>query len=378
MTVGICRTDADADAARPRGVLARVVQQITEHLHEPDGIGVEVHGRVGQQQVDGVAATVRELGARLDGLVQHVGKVDPFPSQFELVARDPVDIEQVVHQPHHVAGLAIHDVQAAADHRRIRPGAADEFERVPNRRQRAPELVRERGEKIGLAAVGLLQCFFGTLALRDVDGNAADPRGLAPRPGNRKLADERVMQHAILVLEDFHRLDARGALERAPIVFRESRSHVGGKDVRVGPPVQGITRHAERDHRRVVRKNVTPIQVLDPGKARQVLHETAEPFLCGLEGPLGARAIGDVDARPDVARERAVRPLRRDAGVEHPPVFAVGTPQAVFHRERSSRIKGADVGLKAAVQFVRVHVFGPSIADFARPSGGRRTPATAG
>src|SRR6185436_20523060 len=73
---GTCRADSDTDAARPRGVLAGVVQQIAEYLHEPRGIRIQVDGRFGQREVDTVPAPFRELGACLDRLAQHVAQTD--------------------------------------------------------------------------------------------------------------------------------------------------------------------------------------------------------------------------------------------------------------------------------------------------------------
>ena len=67
---------------------------------------------------------------------------------------DAVQIEQIVHQPHHLAQLALHRGHG----QRARPGVAvaalQHFEHVAERREGIPQLVRQRGQELVLLAIG--------------------------------------------------------------------------------------------------------------------------------------------------------------------------------------------------------------------------------
>src|SRR5438270_8418464 len=90
-------------------------------------------------------------------------------------------------------------------------------------------------------------------------------------------------------------------------------------------------------------------------------HVTASQF---QSRELGRFAVVDVDAGSDVSGECAVGEKTGGAGIVDPVVFAVVTPQAVFHGEGLSFVEGFDVDCQASLQIVGVNSFRPSVAEF--------------
>ena len=86
-------------------------------------------------------------------------ELDALAAQLDPAARDAADVEQIVDQARHVADLALEHLGRRAERSVAVAAAADRrtqhLHRVADRRQRIAELVRQRGQELVLAAVGL-------------------------------------------------------------------------------------------------------------------------------------------------------------------------------------------------------------------------------
>ena len=68
----------------------------------------------------------------------------------ELAGRDPRHVEQIVHEPHHLADLAFEAFALVGDRVRVVAAQADDFQGVEDRRQRVAEFVAQRGQELVL------------------------------------------------------------------------------------------------------------------------------------------------------------------------------------------------------------------------------------
>src|SRR4029077_18438611 len=96
-----------------------------------------------------------------------------------------------------------------------------------------------------------------------------------------------------------------------------------------------------------------------------------QPAAYGGHGFFGELSFGDVDARPDVAREGAIRVEPRYALVQNPAVLPIMSPEPILHLKRLSSVECFRVGLQAGVNIVRMKASGPTIAElfFQRAAG---------
>ena len=81
-----------------------------------------------------------------------------------------------------------------------------------------------------------------------------------------------------------------------------------------------------------------------------------------MERDFGEFALGDVNARADVAAEVVVGVKTRDTVVNDPAVFAVIAAQAIFHFKFHARVESAGVDGEAAIEIVRVYASRPAFA----------------
>src|SRR5215468_6348246 len=89
-----------------------------------------------------------------------------------------------------------------------------------------------------------------------------------------------------------------------------------------------------------------------------------QPAPHGSKSVLGQLAIGDVQARSDVASEIAVWIESWYSGVEDPTVLSIITPETVFHRKRLTLIKRPRIDFQAALQIFWVYSFRPAVSQF--------------
>ena len=106
------------------GVLGAVRQQVAEHLGEARQVAVDVDRLGRQRDRQRVTRGLDQRAGGLDGAVDDVGQQQSRAAQLHLVPADPRDVQQVVHQPHHVRELPLHHRAGAAPRRRRRPSPA--------------------------------------------------------------------------------------------------------------------------------------------------------------------------------------------------------------------------------------------------------------
>ena len=134
-----------------------------------------------------VAGRVDQRPARLDGARDHLTERDALQPELDLAAGDARDLQQVVDQPDHVVDLPVHDLERRLE-RSLGLRQRQRLQRVANRRERIAQLVRQRGQELVLAPVGLLQRGIGALAGADV---ARDFRGADDAAALRREAARR-------------------------------------------------------------------------------------------------------------------------------------------------------------------------------------------
>ena len=145
--------------------------------------------------------------------------VDALPAQQQLAARDARHVEQVVDQARHVGDLALDHVAAPGPVGLGRAFAPEDRDRGADRRERVAQLVRQRGDELVLAAVGLAQRFLGGALLGHVHGDRTDvapaggvaqrelhaaQRALALRRRQPEVVEPRraVLEHRAVVVAD--------------------------------------------------------------------------------------------------------------------------------------------------------------------------------
>src|SRR5262249_27502360 len=110
----------------------------------------------------------------------------------------------------------------------------------------------------------------------------------------------------------------------------------------------------------------------DSGDARELLaqfpglflgiEQLAKPRLSIEQRLLHALLISDVNARADIAVERAVRFEAGHAGVENPPIFSVEAAQTVFHAEFLAGVEGPNIRVQTALEIVGANALDPALA----------------
>ena len=108
-------------------------------------------------------------------------EVDVVLLELELAARDARHVEQVVEQQRHALHLARDDFAAPLALAVVGRVRIEDAHGVANGRERIAQLVRQRGEELVLAPVGLEQRALGVLEAADVEidaGPALDAPGL--------------------------------------------------------------------------------------------------------------------------------------------------------------------------------------------------------
>ena len=114
----------------PGSVLAGVVEEITEHLGQTNGIGVEINRLVGQHHFNRLLIALGKRPAGFDGVPDDGREIHACLAKLQLVAGDAADIEQVVDQADHVRQLAPQDVGGVAKEPRVALGSEKNLERV--------------------------------------------------------------------------------------------------------------------------------------------------------------------------------------------------------------------------------------------------------
>ena len=174
--------ELEPDAPAFRGVLGGVVEEVADHLGQAGGVALHLERARRQRHHQLLAARVDQRPRGLDRARDHRGEVDRLALQRDLAARDARDVEQVVDQPRQLVDLALDDVARA---RALLVGQLLEphqLHRVADRRQRVAQLVRQHGQELVLAAVGLAELL---LALAQARGRGLELGGALARRGSR-------------------------------------------------------------------------------------------------------------------------------------------------------------------------------------------------
>ena len=162
------------DKRPPRGVnLGCVAEQAAQHLRQPRRVAVDER-RI-RRQVDGqrLVQVVAQGANGLHRVLHDRADVQPLATKLDPTATDAADVEQVIHQLHQVADLAIQRLHDGISGAAVRRMISIEF-RIGASGPRS--FVRQHRQEFVLAAVGLGQRFLDLLALGDVErGPRCDP-----------------------------------------------------------------------------------------------------------------------------------------------------------------------------------------------------------
>ena len=155
-----------------------------------------------QADLQRVVRFVDQRAARFHGGLERSAEVDSLAPQLDLPARDSRHVEQIFHQPGHVLRLAIDDTRRPLQLLGTgRPGAQD-FYGMADRSQGIPQLVREQGQKLGLAHVRFLELAQDALLRRYVPGHFGRTDDLAGLIADRRDRQGDIDEPAVLRLAD--------------------------------------------------------------------------------------------------------------------------------------------------------------------------------
>ena len=353
-------------------VPGRVVDQVREHLGQPNRICVDEDRLVGHDDDQLVPLALDQRAARLDGALDHRRQPDALLAERQLAVRDTGHIEKVVEQPGHVPDLPVDHLPGPLQLGVAQARHHEDLHGVVDRGQGIPELVGQGRQELVLAALDHRQ-LLGALAeplleepaLCDVTHDPGEIAALVqPEFAHGQVHRER---RAVLAqpldfpaaADDLRpaRREIVGdvAVVRAPMRLRHERPDVAPDDLPGLVSEQALGRRVER------LDGAHAVDGDDP--VDHVFHDRAGPLLGLPQAFLRLLPFRDVQARADVPGEDRGRSMEGDAVVQQPAVFAVVASQPVLHRERLAGVEGAGVGREAAVEIVAVHVLGPAVAE---------------
>jgi hypothetical protein len=192
-------------------VLARVVQQVPDHLLQARGVAQHRHRPVGQRERQVLSLPLERRPMGFHRLRDRLAQVERLRAQADAAARDARDVQQVVEQPRHVPRLAV-DHGDRPPRRLVEPPVLfQDLGRVDDRAKRVAQLVREHGQELVLLAVRGLGLGAGGVRLgarRALagEGGRGGPLGIHPRQAERDVASDRLGQAALVGRERSRRL----------------------------------------------------------------------------------------------------------------------------------------------------------------------------
>jgi hypothetical protein len=275
----------------------------------------------GHVQLQFVAPGLDHRQAGLDGAGQHPARSTWLLFQFELAAADAGDVEQVVDQVHHVADLALHHLAHLGHRGRVVAGQAHHAQAAADRRQRIAQLVRQRGQELGLAAVGLgqvggqlLQRGVGMLARGDVAEQQRDAAaGIA---ADARCVDVEPASHRLRAVLEARRLAGAGdtsiGIDPEAVQPRHQFQRRPAGGVRqAGMPLES---RVHLDEAVIDRLSLLVEDHVDDAKALvDRFEQGAVALLAGAQFFRGAHAVGRVEHDRHQALGFAVRPAQRDS-----------------------------------------------------------------
>src|SRR5262245_14908594 len=132
-------------------------------------------------------------------------------------------------------------------------------------------------------------------------------------------------------------------------------------EIRIGLADQILNCCAVRVGHGLIHQSEASLAILGKNKVRINIDHLTEEFSLLLQRPFRSFGLGDVNGSTNVADEIAIGLKARHPMIQHPTIFAVISPQAVFHRELSPRVEGVDIDFKTAVKILRVNSLCPAI-----------------
>ena len=110
----------------------------------PKRLGRQRHGEL-------VFARVHEGAGGLGGAVGDDAQLDLLLGQPQLALGNAADVQQVVHEAHHLPHLAVDDVAGVLDDRVVGPHLPQDVQGVENGRQGAAKFMGQQGHELFLA-----------------------------------------------------------------------------------------------------------------------------------------------------------------------------------------------------------------------------------
>src|SRR5215471_2226216 len=133
-------------------------------------------------------------------------------------------------------------------------------------------------------------------------------------------------------------------------------------EIRIGFADEILNRRAVRVGHGLIHQSEASLTIFGKNKVRINIDHLPEEFSLLLQRPLRSFGLGDVSGRANVADEIAIGLKARYPMIQHPTIFTVISPQAVFHCELAPHVEGIDVDLETAVKILRVNSLCPAIA----------------
>ena len=218
------RIGFDADRAFGRREARGVVEQVAERLRQARAIGIDPDSGIGKVGDERVAARLQQRLRRLDRRGEQALQLQRLAVELDAALGDARDVEQIVDAPCEVVDLAAHDAQRIGLGAGVGARRSQHLDGAEDRRQRAAQLVRQRGQGFVLASAGVDEQPLGALAQRAVLRDA-DPalrlRGIVG-DGEHALGDPafvvRGSDGAVLVVVALAVREPREALAQARTV----------------------------------------------------------------------------------------------------------------------------------------------------------------
>ena len=164
-------------------VLGCVVQQVCKYLPEAGQVSVQEHRQRRHDNSQFMPACLNKRAACFYRVVKHSQQLDALNSQVQFSQTDAADIQQIIHQMHHLPQLPLHHAQSLINSCLVAAGPAHDLQAIANGCQRVAKFMRQRCQKSVLSAVGfgqlerlLPQTFIHPLALGYVADVALDHR----------------------------------------------------------------------------------------------------------------------------------------------------------------------------------------------------------
>ena len=171
---GVCH-GRQRDVAAAVRIFHGVIEQVGKRLGQPGEVRTDPERVAGQVHGEGVPGRFNQRLDGFDSAPNGGPQIEPLSPQFDPVAGDPGHIQQIVGQANELTDLPLHDRQGALAQRGIAAGAAHQFERIPNRRERIAQLVRQRGQEFILSPIRFAQHVFSAVAFGHVEADAHTP-----------------------------------------------------------------------------------------------------------------------------------------------------------------------------------------------------------